>query len=258
MQGNVALIKRVFDTKYGGPSAALSAWSERGYEEERIPVDPPSRNTLDRWRKGDLPGRLNDILRWSDLLDLDPFALVEISEVDAEFARFAATIATKYATENLDENNYLKYFGKLVQPNPNWPPNDMIWPVLAQNWYIADIKHDPRIRKNFMACLHLHTPGWDGVSPRTFHFAYRRAIPVPPFWTPYGTVVREENRARLYHTSGFMRIRQVTSLEETTRVGTEFGPGAAFFRIASLRPFFAVIGPDASESEIVHFGSPAD
>lgn len=134
----------------------------------------------------------------------------------------------------------------------------MVQPVLGRQWYTVDIKHDTRVRRNFMACLHLKTQDWDGLSPRTFHFAYRRAISVLPFWTPYGTVVREERRARLYHTSGFMRLRSVASSLEPTRVGTEFGSGAAYFRIASLQPFRAEIGPDAGEPEIVHFGSAVD
>lgn len=256
MRSNTTVINQIFDAKFGGPTAALEAWSERGFTEAGAPVDPPSRNTLDRWRKGDLPGKLNDLLRWADFLDLDPFSLIDIPVDATEFAKFATKIATKYATENLDERSYLKYFAKLVQPNPIWPPNDMILPVLGRNWHVVDIKHDARVRKDYMACLHLEIPDWDGVSPRCFHFAYRRAIQVLPFWTPYGSVVREDKRARLYHTSGFLRIREITSRREVTRVGTEFGSGSAKFRIISLAPFNAWIGPGSEISDIVHFGSP--
>ena len=261
LQGDADLLQLIIDRKYGGIGRIQDAWAERFIDTlDEVEIDTPdeiekvpSKATLNRWRNGALPRTAEQLLRWADVLDLDPVALLNIPP--SQFKLVAQRLASKFAFGKLTSGG-LEYLGKLITPSPMWPPNDYVYPILKRNWHIQELEHDPTVQKDFMACVILEMPDWDGLSPRTFHFAYRRNIPELPFWTPYGTVIRHSASVRLYHSSGFERHASVNSNSEPTRVGTEFGSGPAFFKIASLRPFTARVGPDANLDEIVHFGTP--
>jgi len=244
------LVGRIIKTRYGGISGAMDAWSAR-FSTSDAPGNPlPTQSSFYRWRDGDLPTNLNDLFRWAAVLDIDPIALIRVPEND--FTGFARALALKFANFTL-KGSLSAYIGQLIMPSHNWPPDALVQKPFGHPWYTQEISHDPAIRADFHACIRLTSPDWDGVSPRTFHFSYRRDIPEAPFWTPYGSVIRDLISLRLYHSSAFSREKPAPPIDDPAIVATEFGWGPAIFRIASLHPFEAKVGEDVSLNEIVSF-----
>lgn len=244
------LVRYLIQMRFGGIAGAMDEWSAR-YLESNAPGNPlPNKSSFYRWQDGGLPTNVHDLFRWAAVLQVDPLALIQVPNND--FAGFARLVARKFSNFTL-KGSIGKYIGQLFMPSHVWPPNCLVRDPFGHPWYVRELRHDPSVRIDFDACLYIEALGWDGTTPRAYHFSYRRDIEEAPFWTPYGSFIREPRSIRLYHSSGFSRQKPGPPAEEPAIVSTFFGRGPAIFRIASLHPFEARIGPDVSPDKIVGF-----
>jgi hypothetical protein len=244
------LVGHIIQARYGGIVGAMDEWSAR-YLESGAPGNPlPNKSSFYRWQDGGLPTNIHDLFRWASVLDVDPIALIQIPKND--FTSFARAVTLKFASFTL-KGSLSKYIGQLFMPSHLWPPNDLVRKPFGYPWYVQELKHDPLFRVDFDACIYLNSSGWDGIAPRTYHFSYRRDIPEEPFWTPYGSVIRDKETVRLYHSSAYSREKPAPPIFNPAIVATYFGRGPAAFRIASLHPFEAKVGEDVALDKIVSF-----
>lgn len=248
IKGDPRVIERIIEARFKSVTGLMEDWDER--YGDGTGEDVPARSSFFRWRKGALPRTDVELLKWAALLDLDPAALIEMPT--SRFKAMVEAVAAKFAFGRLDKA-FDAYVGRMITPSPFWPPDDMVRPAYGNAWHVVELAHDPKVRKDFTACIEIASPGWDGIAPRAFHFAYRRSVPDAMFWTPYGTVIRDETTVRLFHSSAPPEEKPAPEIGLPARVGTYFGLGAAEFRIACLHPFEARVGPDVDLNDIVIF-----
>ena len=131
----------------------------------------------------------------------------------------------------------------------NWPPQKFSTEHYGRRWEVQEFRHDPAIRSNFYQTIELkgEGPGLDNRA-QVFHFAYHQLHLFGARWLQYGSVVRHDRTAFLWHINGHTEERKMRTLDEPVLVETWFGPAPVDFKVASLHAFNLII-PAAQSSE---------
>jgi len=214
----------------GALQAIIQAW----------PIHPsPSRQELWRWLNGEVP-RIpipsTKILPLAGALDIDPFALFETTP------RAYATLCTALMQDVASGKSgqlvrSLQWAHDLIVPNLDWPPSSITKMYFGgRRWKIRDFSHAATGERNYFQRFRI-VGDRDLEDPQVWHFAFLNVNAKRPLWTPYGFVVKESGRIRLYQSRG--HTDEVEGLIETKSFAVEtwFGMGPAEFRVASLHPF---------------------
>jgi hypothetical protein len=165
----------------GGVESFIEKWSMASVDGE----DAPHKSTVSRWNRGQWPKDRETFLRLSDVLDVDPFALIAIRESDPQ-------TAADQILDIVQSGRSIPPIISLLHPffgrQKTWPPR---LEGLPRSWYSREFHHDPEIRSNFYACIHLMG---DSVHmkkrPQVFHFAFRNTRRFGGRWLQYGLVLR--------------------------------------------------------------------
>jgi hypothetical protein len=217
------LIRRKVKERFNGNLTALAA--HLNYD----------RSTVHRWLEGRLPRDQQGLLALAVALDIDPFALWDVS-LD-EFSGFIGKVARAVAIQGLSRfEPTLSFVRDFLVPEANWPP-----PAVAgyyrRQWVRYEFAHRPsrRLRNHYAAVvLAAESPG-AFADPQVWHFAYRDVGGRgQDFWHQYGLVIRLSSGVILYNFAG---LTDSARARPETVVETWFGEGAADFCVASLHPF---------------------
>jgi hypothetical protein len=209
----------------------------RGVSEvaERLNID---RATVHRWlsRTG-FPRDEIQLLAFAGVLDVDPTVLWQLDPTT--FPVWWPRITKAARTGRWEQFlRPLKSLESLVESGEKWPPASMAKQYFRRAWTCPQFRHDPQLGANSYQDLLLRT----GCRPPiVWHFAFREDIVGAP-WRPYGFVLRETDRATLFHESGRMKSVPIDSSNRALCIQTWFGQRAAVFQVASLHEFELVFG----------------
>lgn len=226
---DLGLLARVVQDRFDGTAAAVA---------RRWPKKPvPHRSTISRWLRGaTLPQTERAFLSFAGALDLDPFALWDLS--GGQFPRVCARIWKLLHMRKwpaFDSN--LSFLTNFVACVPDWPPSRISLEYFSRDWSTVSFSHQASVRNGYYAALVIRPLGsrWrSGV--QVWHFAWR-----PPqqdaLWQPYGFVRLSGADLRLFHFNSYHQSAQVADPVGRFCVETWFGAGDAEFRVASLHEF---------------------
>ncbi|WP_421786218.1 hypothetical protein [Hyphobacterium sp.] len=209
-------------------------------------IGAPDLATIYRWRKGQLPQNAKSYLQLCGLLDIDPFAMIEIVPGQEEKAIRRLNVAFWAAAW---PHPALKFISEFFGQQFEWPPIQVA-EYYKRRWETFEIFHNPSVKANYYANIALRTKNRQLLyKPCVFHFAYRQAIQtrVMP-WVQYGIVEISEFRTKLIDINGRTQNSYNIDRQQNIYIGTWFGPGAAEFRIASIHAFDAWLDPDCDAS----------
>jgi hypothetical protein len=233
----------------GGVAKLLRRWGDT-YGED----DAPSRQTLYNWRDGQWPKTSISIIRFAELLDIDPFCLLIAR--DASPADVIEDVLQAYQLDTSVEPS-LQFISAFFGWNTMWPPK--YWEELRRDkpslthsfvWHEREFDHDTSVQANYYPAVALTSdPEIIASRPQTFHFAYSGKGALRARWLHFGFVVRFENQVALTHIHGHTGACVTKTSTSPALVETWFGPGSARFRVASRHPFSLVFrgqddGPD--------------
>lgn len=215
----------------GGVSAFLGQWNSVS----SVVDDHPDNSTVYRWIKGERVPKNGDLfLRLAGLLDVDPFALVDVPTGDV---LAAADEVLRMVQNSFAPPPWLQFVHGFFGRQITWPPEDLASVYFGRSWHVEEFSHDPRFRANYYATVLLRHVAEPNGRPRIFHFAYKHPSLFHARWLQYGLVRVHGTSGILHHISGYMDQLELSAPNEPISVETWFGPGPALFRIASLHPF---------------------
>jgi hypothetical protein len=177
-------------------------------------------------------GRL--FLRLSGVLDVDPFALITVSDADV---LQAAEEVLRIVQNSIAPPPWLQFVHGFFGRQISWPPEDLASLYFGRPWHVGEFNHDPGIRAGYYARVLLRHALEPPGRPQVFHFAYKHPSLFHARWLQYGLVRADGSSAVLHHIGGYTDRLRACAPNEPVRVETWFGPGPAVFRIASLHPF---------------------
>lgn len=224
------LVKSLID-QAGGVGKFLEAWSRLSVDGE----DEVDRATIFRWCQGQLPKNRQRLMRLAALLDVDPFALICISEGDIataiddilEFVQHGRAMPAPIQLAR-------EFFGRRRE----WPPLVVARELVNRPWEIREIVHDPMLRMNYYAVFELASEEQqDRSRPQVLHFAFRDPNAFAGRWLQYGFVVRNGKQVELRHINGHHQVIALPRADDPVHVETYCGPGPGVFRVASLHRF---------------------
>ena len=235
---NADLIEARVKERFGGVPGLVNEWITRFGD------SAPTTDAVYYWlRVGKPPGTFLQVMRLTELLDLDPSLLfdtagpMKASLVD-ELLR--AAVSKVYPTTILSDE-FFEIFG----PQPWWPNNPKLRDLGLQVWHMQDLQHDGT-RQNYYQTLQI-TPATNN-RPQVWYFAYRS--PPSENWRVYGSVEASTDGAATlnnFHKSGLRTSDRFRA--GPLDVSTHFGPSACGFRVVSMHPFTAQL-VDRAEEEL--------
>ena len=232
-----SIITKILDS-IGGVKRLLEDW-EDAYGEQEV----PDRATVYRWRAGELPKSSINLIRFANLLDVDPFCLL-VAEPNSKVDEVIGDVFSAYQLNNVPEPS-LQFLADFFGWNQLWPPRYFEEPRKskpsrrhAYTWHEQEFTHDATNKKNYDALIKLISDRSEaGHRPQTFHFAFGGKSALRQRWLHYGFVVRHKRSVRLIHIHGHTDSYDAKSDRDPTFVETWFGPNPATFRVASRHPF---------------------
>lgn len=215
----------------GGVDEFLDAWTLSTLNGE----EQPSKSTVYRWIKGQLPKNSSLLLRLASVLDVDPFALVTIADQNIVAATDQMVEIVQHGIETPAPLKLLReFFGRLKE----WPPQAVAVSYFKRPWVVHEFSHDPSAGCNYNALLELRASKLIRDSrPQVFHFAFRHPQWFAGRWLHYGFVSRQGTSASLSHINGYTQQMTLAATQEPTPVKTWLGSAPATFRVASLHGF---------------------
>lgn len=226
-------VKSLILKKFGGTSSGkiVEAWP--------VQFKPRSRWTIRRWVENQTVP-LNQIIPLAATLDVDPVALFECTS--EEYSRTCVSLMQDVASAKPRPlAGQLKWAYRFIAPSQQWPPETLSREYYERAWFTFDFSHSAATKQNFYQRLMLSANLRPDGEPQAWHFAFRSPGPLHSLWRPYGIVVRDSGKIRLYHCRGSIFETNLSPNELSFPVENWFGSGAAQFRIASLHRFRAVI-----------------
>jgi hypothetical protein len=216
----------------GGIAAVQEKWSLSSPHGDD--GEAPAEATFYRWMRGQLPKSSDTLMRLATVLDVDPFALLDVPK--EEMSKATDELLELGLRESLPAP--LSFASGFFGRQREWPPPAFAAHYFCREWGIREFVHDPAVRASFYQTIELRGQGC-GVEKRAqvFHFAYRQKHLFAARWLQYGFVVRWDCSALLWHINGHREERRLRSQDEPAVVETWFGPAAVDFRVASLHPF---------------------
>jgi len=212
---------------------------------------PRDQGSIYRWIKQDLPNRRDEIFGLCAALDADPFCLIELH--DDRFTRLFARERLSFMLNRPGQFS-ISALWPLLRPSPSWPDRTIAHDYFARNWNVFDFAHAAKEVANCYAQVRLSAPdNHEKDAPtKTYYFAYRKAAVTDGLWRPYGFVRQRGGRVIALAEMGFVD-EQTSAPDGPINVETFFGPGPAWFRIASLHPFEAVVTAPSAASAALRF-----
>lgn len=244
------LVRRLMDQRFSSIVDMVVTWEERVTSGVQKTGRARDRATIYRWLDKGLPSNRGDIFGFAGLLDIDPIAMLEITDegILRDFAR-----ERRLFQLGSGNRTPLSAFWPIYTPGPGWPDAEIASSYFARPWFTREFAHDPFAIANVYAALRLTSRVTEAFAPRTYHFAYRRTGARDGMWRPYGTVIGYENEINLLSESGdFQKVGDENS-PSTVIAETYFGSGPAEFRIASLHDFDLEIAAPSDQDGAVRF-----
>jgi hypothetical protein len=234
-----ALVRDLISQRFGSVDSLVVEWEERVRSGRQAFGKARNRGTVYRWLDEGLPHRKDDILGFAGLLDVDPIALLDLSE---DFLRRTYGRERRLFQLGALGRSRLAAFWALYIPGNGWPDNGLAQSVYGRDWTVRDQSHPAddlcNVYSSFVCQPHLPA---GTTAPWVVHFAYRRAGARDGMWRPYGTAVRQADGALLVSENGDFATEPLPTPDSPVRVETHFGPGPAEFRLASLHPFDLIV-----------------
>lgn len=198
---------------------------------ENWPVSPaPGRTTLWRWLKGlKFPRNVDELFGLAGVLDVDPLALLSLSEDTSWFDLCAATREYHWSFKLAPRVARFWFLQSLIGPNLDWPSSEMGQKYFKRAWEKHQHRHVASVKSKYYGQFVVEP---DSEAPlQVWHFAWRGGQKKP--WRPYGFIRREQSGV---HLCSFDGLEATASLDGTTpfMVETWFGKDDAEFCIASL------------------------
>jgi hypothetical protein len=229
-----SLLQGLIRTKLHGFPGFSRAWP--------LSSSVPDRTTLWRWLNGKSQIAPGLVLALAGTLDLDPFALFEITP--QAYAALCRALVRNIGTTRANPLTHdLQWLASFVAPSEDWPTNEISARFFKRPWAVVPFRHSARDTRNVFQKLSITALPRMFGEPQVWHFACRDQSPNSRLWIPYGFVERRPAEIALfhYHVRGHS-TRVETPTEATTFVvETWFGPGSAEFRVASLHDFKLVM-----------------
>lgn len=228
----------------GGVSKFLEDWTTTSGDGN----EDLDRATVYRWFGGQLPKSETTLLRLSSLLDVDPFALLGVTDRDlGSVADDLVDIVQRSRSIPAPLQLLRDFFGRQQE----WPPERMARVYFGRSWFMRDFDHDPSEARNIDATIALTTKSSARQRhPYVFHFAFRHPRLFAERWLEYGIVLKYCGTVTLWHINGYSKTIELATPDEPARVQTWFGQGPAIFRVASLHPFNLELAFDDAELEL--------
>jgi hypothetical protein len=223
----------------GGIGAVQEKWSLSSPDGDDGEV--PSEATLYRWMKGGLPKSSEALMGLAAALDVDPFALLTVPKEEMREAIDELLELVQRVSLPAPLSFAKGFFGR----QRDWPPRVFATQHYGREWQTREFVHDPAVARNFYQSIELRGSGAGPGRVQVFHFAYRQKHLFAERWLQYGSVVRSDGAALLWHINGHREERRLRTLDEPAVAETWFGPAAVDFRVSSLHPF-ALAVPAAS------------
>lgn len=247
---NRELVRSLIERRFGSIDGLVVAWEERVASGAQKTGRARSRAALYRWLDKGLPSNRDDIFGFAAVLDVDPVALVDLTEdyLRKQFGKTRRLFQLGMATRSP-----LSPFWPIYIPGPGWPNAEVSFPYYGRPWCTVDFVHDLTVKDVYAAVSLRSSAADEFLIPRTYHFAYRGIGNLDEMWRPYGTVVGYQGEVRLIKENGdFQRCRDERS-PITVIAETHFGAGAAEFRVASLHDFDVDVQMPSEEHGVVRF-----
>lgn len=224
----------------GGIGSVQAKWSLLNPDADDGEVR--SEATFYRWMKGQLPKSGATLMGLAAVLDVDAFALLDVPKEETRKAIDELMDRVQRGSFPAPLSFVKGFFGRQRE----WPPQAFAAQHYGRAWEIREFVHDPAVAMNFYQTIALSGEG-DGLDRKAqvFHFAFRQEHLFAARWLQYGSVIRFDRTALLWHINGHREERRLRSPDESAVVETWFGPAAVDFRVASLHPF-ALAVPAAS------------
>lgn len=247
------LVRALIELRFPTMSDLVVAWEERVETGRQKAGRARDRSTLYRWLERGLPSNRDDIFGFAAVLDVDPVALLDITE---EYLRKGYGRERRLFQLGQANRAPLSAFWSIYTPGPGWPNAEVAHTFYGRPWCTSDFAHDPAKIANVYAAVSLRSRSADPpIVPRAYHFAYRRAGAPDAMWRPYGTVVGYEGEVCLVAENGDYQ-RKIEGQSPTIVVAeTWFGPGPAEFRVASLHEFDVMVQAPSEGREVVRFNA---
>jgi hypothetical protein len=247
VQLNCRLMEDLIE-KQGGVKAFLDRWHSRSPSaDERL-----SRATVYRWIGGESgPKNVRLLLRLAGLLDVDPFALLDVPDGDT---LAAADEVLRFVQNASTPTPWLQFVHSFFGRQISWPPEDVSAVYFGRPWLVREFTHDPATRANYYATVLLR-PALQAVDhPQVIHFAYKHPFLFGARWLQYGLILVRGVSVALHDISGYSDRLSLSTLDDPVAVETWFGPGPALFRVASLHPFANTLAsPEDATRKAVRF-----
>ena len=247
------IITKILDT-IGGVKTLLEEW-QNTYGEH----DVPDRATVYRWRDGALPKTSINLIRFANLLDVDPFCLL-VPNSNSKVDEVIGEVFKSYQLNDAPEPS-LQFIADFFGWNQLWPPpyfeevrKNKPTRRLIYKWHEQEFALDAAKQSNYYALIKL-IPTQPAVRPQTLHFAFGGKSALRRRWLHYGFVVRDGTAVKLTHIHGHGHGHtgsyEASSATDPTFVETWFGPSSATFRVASRHPFsLEVIDDDVGKPRV--------
>lgn len=245
------LVRVLIERRFSSVGDLVVAWEERVHSGAQKAGKARDRATIYRWLDKGLPSNRSDIFGFAAMLDVDPVALLDISE---EYIRNSYGRERRLFQLGMANRSPLAAFWPIYTPGPGWPNAEVSHPYYGRDWCTADFAHDPANIANVYAAVRLRSAAADDpIIPRAYHFAYRRTGSPDRMWRPYGTVVGYESEVSLLMENGTYQRQPDARSPSTVVAETWFGLGPAEFRVASLHEFEVAVLMPSEEHRVVRF-----
>lgn len=222
-----SLLRELIRSKMGGYDALARSWPSS--------CRVPDSTTVWRWLSGKSHLSSSNILPLAGALDLDPFALFDVTPTafSALCQLFSRNIGGSHRGGLASD---LRWMPELIAPRAEWPPQSMADQFFRRPWQVRSFRHTGKGNQNFFQNVRITASSDETTIPKVWHFAFKRADPAFPLWVPYGFVERYSNQVTMYHYRGSCQTVSASG-HKSFLVETWFGLDAADFRVASVHGF---------------------
>src|SRR5262245_32935271 len=163
VQLNCRLLEDLIE-KHGGVKAFLDRWHSRSPSAD----EHLSRATVYRWIGGESgPKNVRLFLRLAGLLDVDPFALLDVPDGDA---LAAADEVLRFVQNSSTRAPWLQFVHSFFRRQISWPPEDLAAVHFGRPWLVREFTHDPATRANYYATVLLRPALRATDRPQVIHF----------------------------------------------------------------------------------------